>query len=63
MNINNDERVVLTLDAGGTNFVFTAIKNGKAITHEVKKDANGHDLNKCIATLKAGFHAQNTSKL
>lgn len=56
MNINNDERVVLTLDAGGTNFVFTAIQKGKAITHEVKKDANGHDLNKCIATLKAGFH-------
>jgi glucokinase len=56
MNINNDERVVLTLDAGGTNFVFTAIQKGKAITKEVKKEANGHDLNKCIATLKAGFN-------
>ncbi len=56
MNINNDERVVLTLDAGGTNFVFTAMQKGKAITYEVKKDANGNDLNKCIATLKEGFH-------
>lgn len=56
MNINKDERVVLTLDAGGTNFVFTAIQKGKAITAEVKKNANGHNLNKCIETLKEGFH-------
>lgn len=55
MNINNDERVVLTLDAGGTNFVFTAIQKGKSITQEVKKESNGHDLGKCIRTLKDGF--------
>lgn len=56
MNINNDERIVLTLDAGRTNFVFTAIQKGNAITNEVRKDTYGHDLDKCIATLKAGFH-------
>ena len=55
MNINNDERVVLTLDAGGTNFVFTAIQKGKSITQEVRKESNGHDLGKCISTLKDGF--------
>ena len=56
MNIYNDSRVVLTLDAGGTNFVFAAIQKGKSITKEIRKDANGHDLAKCISTLKAGFH-------
>jgi len=52
----NDERVVLTLDAGGTNFVFTAINNEKAITEEVRKDSNAQDLDLCISTLKEGFH-------
>ena len=50
-----DDRIVMTLDAGGTNFVFNAIQNGKAITEEIRKDANGHDLTLCIATLKEGF--------
>ena len=56
MNIYNDSRVVLTLDAGGTNFVFTAIQKGISITKEIRKDANGHDLAKCISTLKSGFY-------
>lgn len=56
MNIYNDDRIVLTLDAGGTNFVFTAMKKGKAITKEVVKAANGNDLGLCISNLKAGFH-------
>ena len=55
MNIYNDERVVLTLDAGGTNFVFTAYQKGKSITSEVRMDSHGDDLEKCIATLRAGF--------
>ena len=29
MDIYHDDRVVLTLDAGGTNFVFNAFKSGK----------------------------------
>ncbi len=56
MNINNDERVVLTLDAGGTNFVFTAIQKGKAITPQVRKDSYAHDLSQCINSIKEGFH-------
>ena len=56
MDIYTDHRVVLTLDAGGTNFVFTAIQKGKSITGKIRKDANGNDLGKCIATMKAGFH-------
>lgn len=55
MNIYNDKRVVLTLDAGGTNLVFTAIQSGKPITEEVKKDTNAHDLNLCLSNIKEGF--------
>lgn len=56
MNIYNDDRVVLTLDAGGTNFVFTAFQKGQSIAEEVRLDSNGDNLEKCISTLKAGFH-------
>ncbi|MEJ2628958.1 MAG: ROK family protein, partial [bacterium] len=31
MDIKNDKRVVLTLDAGGTNFIFSAIEGGEEI--------------------------------
>lgn len=55
MNIHTDERIVLTLDAGGTNFVFSAIQKGKAITREITKNAHPNDLEKCIATMKEGF--------
>ena len=55
MNIYNDERIVLTLDAGGTNFVFTALQKGKSITEEIRKDANADNLALCINTMKEGF--------
>ncbi|MFC2129397.1 ROK family protein [Bacteroidota bacterium] len=56
MDLYSDKRVVLTLDAGGTNFVFNAIQGGKAIIESVIKDANAHDLKLCIETMKEGFH-------
>lgn len=31
MMYTNDNRIVMTLDAGGTNFVFSAIQGGKEI--------------------------------
>ncbi len=56
MNIFSDERVVLTLDAGGTNFVFNAIQKGKAIIEDLIKPANADDLELCIETMKSGFN-------
>ena len=56
MDIYRDERVVLTLDAGGTNFVFNAFKGGKAITPGIRKDAHADHLERCLATMKEGFH-------
>ena len=55
MNIYHDDRVVLTLDAGGTNFVFNAFKSGKAITNGIRKDSNADHLERCLATMKEGF--------
>lgn len=37
MSIYQDKRTVLTLDAGGTNFVFSAFKGGKAISRGIKR--------------------------
>lgn len=55
MDIYSDERIVLTLDAGGTNFVFSALQKGEAIGKEITKPSNAHNLNLCIETIKSGF--------
>ena len=55
MDIFNDKRVVLTLDAGGTNFEFNAFRGGEAILSAVRKDANADQLDLCIKTMKEGF--------
>jgi len=55
MNIWNDERVVLTLDAGGTNFVFSAIKGGSEMIKPIQKPSNADDLKLCLITIIEGF--------
>ncbi len=56
MNIYDDDRVVMTLDAGGTNFVFNAFQGGRAIIEGIRKDANADDLERCLANMKEGFY-------
>lgn len=53
--IYNDNRVVFTLDAGGTNFVFSAIQGGKEIAGPFNYKSNGHDLDLCLSTIVEGF--------
>jgi glucokinase len=55
MNPNQDQRIVLTLDAGGTNFVFTAIRANEEVAEAVHLPSNAHDLDKCLATIFKGF--------
>ncbi|MBN1620231.1 ROK family protein [candidate division WOR-3 bacterium] len=50
-----DERVVLTLDAGGTNFVFSAVKGNKFIRGPFSLESNGGDLDLCLKTITQGF--------
>ena len=51
----NDQRTVITLDAGGTNFVFGAIRANKFIVEPITLPSNADDLDKCMATLVEGF--------
>ena len=55
MDIWRDERVVLTLDAGGTNFVFSAIKGGNEIVEPIQKLSNADNLKICLKTIIDGF--------
>ena len=55
MDIYRDRRVVLTLDAGGTNFVFNAFREGRAMLEGIHKDAHARDLDACLKSLKEGF--------
>ena len=57
MNPGTDKRTVLTLDAGGTNLVFTAIRGNQDITEPVTLPSRGDQLNTCIDSIEEGFRA------
>ena len=44
MDLHNDPRIVLTLDAGGTNFVFNAVKGGEEILEPYRLKAKADNL-------------------
>ena len=52
-----DNRVVITLDAGGTNLVFGAMQANKFIVEPITKPSNADNLDKCLATMVEGFQA------
>lgn len=52
---DNDKRIVMTLDAGGTNFVFSAIRGNQEIVKPIIKPASSDNLEKCLGTLIDGF--------
>lgn len=51
----DDQRVVLTLDAGGTNFVFTAIQANNEIVDPITLPSSAGNLEKCLDTIVQGF--------
>jgi glucokinase len=53
--IYSDHRVVLTLDAGGTNFRFSAMRGGVAVTDTIVLSSNGNDLEGCLKNIVEGF--------
>ncbi len=55
--IKSDRRIVLTLDAGGTNFVFSAIQDGKFIVSPVTLDSKAYDLGLCLEQMITGFNS------
>ena len=46
----HDNRIVVTLDAGGTNFVFGAMRGCEFITEPITYHSNAHDLDLCLDT-------------
>jgi glucokinase len=50
-----DNRIVMTLDAGGTNFVFSAMQANEEIVTRVCLPSNSDNLTKCLETLVVGF--------
>jgi glucokinase len=55
MRYNNDSRIVLTLDAGGTNFVFNAVQGEKEIIEPVILSAKGENLSAILNNIVEGF--------
>lgn len=51
----SDNRIVITLDAGGTNFVFGAMCGYEFIIPPITYPSNAHDLDLCLATMVKGF--------
>lgn len=55
MNYNKDKRIVMTLDAGGTNFVFSAIRANEEIIDPITVPSEAKDLTKSLANVIEGF--------
>ena len=55
MKTSSDKRIVMTLDAGGTNFRFSAVRGAKPVTETVALPSNGDNLTKCLANIVEGF--------
>ena len=55
MDYINDKRIVLTLDGGGTNFVFSAIQGNREIIRPITYPSFGHDIQRCLETILKGF--------
>jgi glucokinase len=50
-----DPRIVMTLDAGGTNFVFSAMQGCREMVDPIHLPTAPDDLSHCLSTLVAGF--------
>jgi glucokinase len=55
MNYKNDDRIVLGLDAGGTNLDFFAIQGGELITEGVRHPAAANQLETLLKRIIDGF--------
>ena len=57
----NDSRTVLTLDAGGTNMVFGAMRGLEYVGEPITLPANSQDLDLCLQTMVDGFTSVSNS--
>jgi glucokinase len=57
----HDDRTVLTLDAGGTNLVFSAIAGYREVVLPLSLPSRGDDLAACLAQIVEGFTRVNAA--
>ena len=55
MNLKDDSRVVMTLDAGGTSFRFSAMRSNQQITPTHTIPTAGNNLDQCLKDIVGGF--------
>ena len=52
---HDDPRIVMTLDAGGTNLKFSAIRGNALLFAPIYVPSDAHDLPRCLQNIVAGF--------
>ncbi len=52
---DEDRRIALTLDAGGTTLKFTAVRGNRLLLAPVVIPSEAHDLRRCLDNIMAGF--------
>ncbi len=55
MNLKEDKRIVMTLDAGGTNFVFSAMQGAEEVIEQIRLSAKGKNLEEVLKRIIRGF--------
>lgn len=55
MKYSDDKRIVMTLDAGGTTFVFSAVQGNKEIVEPITLPSQPGNLDLCLAVIIEGF--------
>ena len=52
---SQDKRIVITLDAGGTNFVFGAMQGNRPIVDPITLPSQSDNLDRCLGAMVEGF--------
>jgi glucokinase len=61
MNVGGDQRIVMTLDAGGTTLAFSAIRANQPIVEPVSLPTEATDLGRCLKNITSGFERVRSS--
>ncbi len=52
---DDDQRIVMTLDAGGTNLKFSAIRSNQVLVAPISIPSEADDLERCLGNIVRGF--------
>ena len=55
MQLNTDSRIVMTLDAGGTNLRFSAMRGNQLLFEPIPMPSEADNLTRCLANIVEGF--------